>query len=184
MARLRNAPILAKLLAVAVLAVVGVVVIAAGRISTIRPTELEARKTKTRNLVEAAQSVVAGYQKRAEAGAMSTEDAQKAALAALNGMRYDKVEYFWVNDLQPKMIMHPIKPQLNGQDLSTYKDPAGKLLFVEFVKTVRTHGGAGYVSYLWPKPARPSRCRSCRTCRSSSRGAGSSAPASTSTTWT
>src|SRR2546421_321932 len=99
-------------------------------------------------------TVVAGYQKLAEAGKMSTPDAQKAALAALNGMRYDKVEYFWVNDLQPKMIMHPIKPQLNGQDLSTYKDPTGKLLFVEFVKTVRANGGAGYVSYLWPKPGK------------------------------
>lgn len=154
MSRLRNAPILVKLLAVAVLAVIGVLVIAVGRVSAIRPTELEARKTKTRNLVEAAQSVVAGYQKQAEAGKMSTPDAQKAALAALNGMRYDKVEYFWVNDLQPKMIMHPIKPQLNGQDLSTYKDPTGKLLFVEFVKTVRANGGAGYVSYLWPKPGK------------------------------
>jgi len=36
--------------------------------------------------------------------------------------------------------MHPYKPQLNGQDLSENKDPSGKKLFVEFVKTCRENG--------------------------------------------
>jgi methyl-accepting chemotaxis protein len=32
-------------------------------------------------------------------------------------------DYFWINDLQPKMIMHPANPKLDGQDLSAIRDP-------------------------------------------------------------
>jgi diguanylate cyclase (GGDEF)-like protein/PAS domain S-box-containing protein len=66
-------------------------------------------------------------------------------------MRYDGSEYFWINDLQPRMVMHPVMPELDGKDLSDFTDPNGKRLFVEFVDTVRK-SGAGFVEYLWPKP--------------------------------
>ena len=53
--------------------------------------------------------------------------------------------------MHPRMVMHPIKPEMNGSDLSNYKDPAGTLLFVEFVNVVRKDG-SGFVPYQWPKP--------------------------------
>ena len=53
--------------------------------------------------------------------------------------------------MQPKMVMHPIRPELEGKDLSDNKDPTGQRLFVEFVHTVKAKG-AGFVMYLWPKP--------------------------------
>jgi methyl-accepting chemotaxis protein len=49
------------------------------------------------------------------------------------------------------MIMHPVKPELDGKDLSASKDPNGKLLFMEFVR-VSKEKGAGFVDYMWPKP--------------------------------
>jgi methyl-accepting chemotaxis protein len=66
-------------------------------------------------------------------------------------MRYGNDDYFWVNDLQPKLIMHPVKPELIGRDLSDMKDPNGKRLFVAFVDVVKQQG-AGFVDYEWPKP--------------------------------
>lgn len=36
------------------------------------------------------------------------------------------------------MIMHPYRPDMDGTDLSDFKDPTGKKLFVEFVKTVKS----------------------------------------------
>src|SRR5262249_4051972 len=57
----------------------------------------------------------------------------------------------WINDMHPRMVMHPIKAELNGQDLSDNKDPTGKRLFVEFVETVKRQG-SGFVRYQWPKP--------------------------------
>ena len=73
------------------------------------------------------------------------------ALQALNRARYSGNEYFWVNDMNHKMIMHPTKPELNGKDLSDMKDPEGTLVFVKFVDTVRADK-AGFVNYMWPKP--------------------------------
>jgi len=83
-----------------------------------------------------------------------TAQMQTDALKTVAQMKYGKAEsknYFWINDKQPKMIMHPIKPALNGKDLSGSKDPNGKALFVEMVKVVNEKG-AGYVNYQWPKP--------------------------------
>jgi methyl-accepting chemotaxis protein len=31
------------------------------------------------------------------------------------------------------MIVHPMKPEMNGKDLSDYKDSNGKRIFVAFV---------------------------------------------------
>jgi methyl-accepting chemotaxis protein len=47
--------------------------------------------------------------------------------------------------------MHPMKPELDGKDLSESKDPNGLKLFVEFVNVVKREQ-AGFVSYYWPKP--------------------------------
>jgi len=149
--RLRNVPILAKLAALATVALVGVLAVGYLHQTDVGPTELAARKTKLRNLVEAATSVAAGYHARAQQGTMTTEEAQAAAKDAIGAMRYGQKDYFWINDMGPTMVMHPTKPELNGKDLSGNADPDGKLLFVEFVKVVRADG-AGYVEYLWPKP--------------------------------
>jgi methyl-accepting chemotaxis protein len=55
--------------------------------------------------------------------------------------------------MHPRMVMHAIKPELDGKDLTQNKDPTGKALFVEFVNTVRgSSTGGGFVSYMWPKP--------------------------------
>ena len=65
-------------------------------------------------------------------------------------MRYGKTGYYWVNDNSPKMIMHPIKPALNGKNLSKVKDPSNVYLFNEMVK-VTNQKGAGFVEYAWDK---------------------------------
>ncbi len=74
------------------------------------------------------------------------------AKAVVKGLRYGKSGYFWINDTHPTMVMHPIKPALDGKDLTDFKDPNGKRLFVEFVKACESAEGAGFVDYLWPKP--------------------------------
>lgn len=69
----------------------------------------------------------------------------------IRGLRYDQNDYFWINDLRPVMVMHPTNPKLDGQDLSTIKDPDGFALFNEMAAIARAKG-AGTVDYRWPKP--------------------------------
>ncbi|WP_340117131.1 cache domain-containing protein [Pelagibius sp. 7325] len=109
------------------------------------------KRAELRQLVESAVAIAGDYHKRAEAGEMTMEEAQRATLSAIGAMRYNGSEYFWVNDMGPVMVMHPIKPELNGKDLSGFKDPSGFHLFNAFVKTVQAQQ-AGFVGYLWPKP--------------------------------
>lgn len=106
---------------------------------------------KVRALVETGHALIGFYRDQAAAGAMSREEAQQAALKAVQALRYDGDQYFWINDHTPRMIMHPIKPELNGQELGDIRDPEGTLLFREFVAVARD-AGAGFVGYMWPYP--------------------------------
>ncbi|HEY8534264.1 MAG TPA: methyl-accepting chemotaxis protein [Micromonospora sp.] len=151
MLRWRNVGIFVKLGVLAGVAIVGLVGMGIAQVAAVAPAELDSRKAKIRALVESAVTAVSAFHQDAQAGVMSMEEAQTRALEALRSMRYGDNDYFFVNDMHPRMVMHPMMPELDGQDLSDYADPNGKLLFVEFVKTV-SKNGAGYVDYQWPKP--------------------------------
>ncbi len=100
---------------------------------------------------QTALAVFAKYHKMEQDGALTRDEAQAKALEVVGAMRYGKDGYLWVNDMQPVMVMHPIKPELNGKNLSENKDPNGKHIFMEFVKTVKA-SKEGFVDYYWPKP--------------------------------
>jgi len=107
-------------------------------------------KARLQNTVNTVYSMIANIQK--ETGLSETEKQQKA-MQAVNALRYgpENKDYFWINDMHPRMVVHPYKPALNGKDLSGSKDPNGKHLFVEFVDVCRK-SGEGFVDYMWPKP--------------------------------
>ncbi|MBO9680218.1 MAG: cache domain-containing protein, partial [Acidovorax sp.] len=132
-------------------AVLGVVVLATAFLVSERTLVMEERQSSVRQTVEVAHALVAQIHGQIAKGQLSEADAKQRALDALKALRYSGNEYFWVNDMQPRMVMHPINPKLDGQDLSENKDPTGKRLFMEFVRTVREQE-AGVVRYLWPKP--------------------------------
>ena len=83
-----------------------------------------------------------------------TAKLQKEALRTIAEERYGKNGYFWINDSAPKMIMHPIKPALDGKDLSGIKDKAGKFLFNEMSKVANANANGGLVKYMWAKPGK------------------------------
>ena len=112
---------------------------------------LQARRDATRNHVEVAVGVVAWAHEQETSGKLSRAEAQKLAMQAVSKLRYDVKEYFWINDIDARVIMHPIKPELDGKDASGIKDPNGFALFSAFADTVRRQG-KGFVAYQWPKP--------------------------------
>ncbi|KQO80192.1 methyl-accepting chemotaxis protein [Rhizobium sp. Leaf262] len=113
------------------------------------------RKAGLESMTQTAVGILSQYYRLEQSGTLTKEVAQQQAKAAISAMRYENGNgYFWINDMGPKMIMHPVKPELNGTDLTANKDPNGKQLFVEFVNTVKA-GGKGFVDYYWPKPGSP-----------------------------
>ncbi|MDX2471746.1 MAG: cache domain-containing protein [SAR324 cluster bacterium] len=76
---------------------------------------------------------------------------QAQAAKVINQLRFGDKGYFWINDFKANMIMHPIKPALNGKDLSQMEDPNGLKIFSEFASLGKEQG-QGFVKYYWPKP--------------------------------
>jgi methyl-accepting chemotaxis protein len=107
------------------------------------------KKEYLKSQVQTAMSILDAVVKDAN---LSSEEKQKQAFALVKVLRYgpESKDYFWINDLHPRMVMHPYKPEMDGQDLTDNKDPNGKKLFVEFAR-VGKESGEGFVDYLWPK---------------------------------
>ncbi len=84
---------------------------------------------------------------------LSIEEKQQQAMDFVRNYRWgmDGNNYFWVNDLQGRMLMHPINQQLEGNIVTGLRDAEGKLIFVEFIAVCLELGG-GFVNYLWPDP--------------------------------
>ena len=113
-------------------------------------TLMDDRKLNVRQQVETVFGVVNRYYEMQRAGELTETEAQQRAARTVSELRFGDGNYFWINDLQPVMVMHPIKPQLDGKSLAEFKDPNGVFLFREFV--ARAQLGGGFIGYEWPKP--------------------------------
>jgi methyl-accepting chemotaxis protein len=109
------------------------------------------KQLELQHLIELALAIVAEEYAAAQKGELPVADAQKRALARMSDLRYAGNEYFFVTDMTPRVLMHPISAQLVGQNVAGTRDSNGKNLFVEMVDVVR-RDGHGFVDYYWPKP--------------------------------
>ncbi|SMC98708.1 methyl-accepting chemotaxis protein [Rhizobium sp. RU36D] len=111
------------------------------------------RKAKLSAMDESMITLFKFYHGLETSGAITREEAQTRAKDAVRALRYEDSGYFWINDMKANIVMHPIKPALDGTDQSKMADPTGKFIFQEFVKAVQNSPTRqGYVDYLWPKP--------------------------------
>jgi len=109
------------------------------------------REFTLKSVVDLPVELMAEYDARAQKGEFTLAEAQSRAKTRIREMRYAGNEYFWINDVNAAIVMHPIKPELEGKDQSGMKDPNGKAIFTEFANVAKA-GGEGIVEYLWPKP--------------------------------
>ncbi|MGE4299490.1 MAG: methyl-accepting chemotaxis protein [Desulfovibrionaceae bacterium] len=75
---------------------------------------------------------------------------QRTAMKEVGDLRQTDGNYFWINDMAHRMVMHPLNPDLNGKDVSGMADTQGKHLFADMVDVCKTKG-EGFVSYRWAK---------------------------------
>ncbi len=132
-------------------ALVGIVLLVATFLYSERSLLMQERQLGLQQSVETAHGVLAHFQDMAAQGSMPVEEAKQRAIAAVKKLRYSGQEYFFIQDTRQKMLMHPINPTLDGQDISGLKDPNGKLISIELGKVAKVDG-AGFVFYMWPKP--------------------------------
>lgn len=111
---------------------------------------MNGKREMIKELTNSAWSILAKYENDERSGILTHEEAQKTAISRIQYLRYgdESKDYFWITDMHPNMVMHPYRTDLNGKDLSNFRDPGGTKLFVEFVKTVK-ESEHGYVNYMW-----------------------------------
>ncbi|MFZ7101481.1 MAG: methyl-accepting chemotaxis protein [Peptococcaceae bacterium] len=108
------------------------------------------KRSQTQDIVSSALSLINYYYSLESSGQVTGAEAQRRAAEAIRSIRFgdQEADYLWINDLQPRIVMHPFQPELEGQDASNITDPDGLQIFTEFVRIVQEEG-AGYLNYSW-----------------------------------
>ncbi len=111
---------------------------------------LDQKKIMIRELTQNVWSLLAEYDNRVHQGELTLEDAWQRAINRIRHLRYgpEGKDYFWINDMHPRMIMHPYFKDLEGEDLTTFKDINGQFLFVSTVMMLQNQE-SGYLNYMW-----------------------------------
>jgi len=141
----------ARLTMVVMATVVGMVVVAALGLVNARDSLMEERRIKTREVVELATSIAAAAEARVRSGELSVEAGKTQALERIRDMRYAGDNYFWINDLDGVLLMHPHRAKAIGTSVLGLKDAAGQLMYVSFLDVARRDGG-GFVEYVGRRP--------------------------------
>ena len=111
---------------------------------------VDRKRDTIRELTHTALSLIAAAEREERAGRLSRHEAQQKAKAQIGALRYGKEgkDYFWIQDMHPRMLMHPYRSDLNGKDVSGFTDPRGGRIFVQFAQIVDRQG-KGFVEYVW-----------------------------------
>ncbi len=111
---------------------------------------MDRKRVLIHEMTSSAYSILEYYNSLEKKGILSTEEAREKSRSVISSIRYGETfkDYFWITDRYPRMIEHPYKPELNGKDLSNFRDSKDKRIFVEFVNAVSSTGES-YVDYMW-----------------------------------
>ena len=157
-----------RIVALVLLFLLSVVVLGVVNLWVTRQVVIEEKKQTLRHLVEVATRLVDHYQHMAQDGRLSNDEARSRAMAAVRALRYDGVEYFWIQSAsEPRMLMHPIQPEIEGrimadarfERVSHIETEAGVIRYLPVhmnigqatLELVRD-GQGGFVTYTWARP--------------------------------
>ena len=117
---------------------------------TIETKMMSMKHQKLQDIVNTAWGLLEDLDRQVHDKALTLPEAQAEAVRILRNMRYgpEHKDYFWINDMTPRVVMHPYRPELEGTEVGGVLDSDGVDLFQAFVETVRG-GGSGFVAYKW-----------------------------------
>jgi methyl-accepting chemotaxis protein len=147
----RNLSFAAKALTISLVVVLPLVTLLGWDLWSQGRHALQSRMDATRQHVEVAHGVLVWAHGQETAGVVTREQAQALARMAIAPLRFDGDGHFWINDMHPRVVMHPIQPELDGRDVGDMMDADGLPLFRAFVAQVRREG-KGFVGYRWSRP--------------------------------
>ncbi|ROV59309.1 methyl-accepting chemotaxis protein [Vibrio ponticus] len=148
--KLSNLKIKYKLASIVTLSIFLIVMACLFNLLQQKNTSLQERKDKLSAQVETAINLAQHYYQQRDT--LGNDIAQQKALQAIQALRYDGNNYFWILNQQLQVVMHPLKPNLNGKNADNFKDGAGKYHWREMVSISKTPSQKGFLDYQWKSP--------------------------------
>lgn len=110
-------------------------------------------RTEIKSQVQSVQTVLQAQYDRAAAGEMSEEQAKEEAKEIVRAMRYrdDKSGYFWIDDKDYTLIMHPILSEQEGTNRYGLEDQNGVMIIQEIMKVCQSADKGGYNEFYFTK---------------------------------
>jgi len=120
-------------------------------IPSVQRALLSARKDEIRHLTQGVMGMLATQEALADSGAITRAEAQRRALAILKAIRLDGGNYFYAFTQDIKVVTVPIRPDLEGQSVTDFKDKTGTRIYVELNRLADNPDGA-YLQIWYNKP--------------------------------
>ena len=100
-------------------------------IPLIEKNSMDRKREMIQELTRSAWNILAKLENDERNGLLTREEAQQHAIEQIRSLHYglEMKDYFWINDMHPRMVIHPYRSDLNGQDVTDYQDPDGKYIF-------------------------------------------------------
>ena len=109
--------------------------------------------TEIKSQVQSAISILENEYTTAAAGIKTEEQAKEDAKEIIRGMRYrdDDSGYFWIDDTDYVLVMHPILPEQEGNNRYTLEDQNGIMIIQEIMKVCQSADKGGYNQFYFTK---------------------------------
>lgn len=113
----------------------------------------EGYRTEIKSQVQSVMAIVQAEYDRAAAGEVTEEEAKKTAAEIVRSMRYrdDQSGYFWIEDKDYILIMHPILPEQEGDNRYAMEDQNGVMITQSVINTCLSPEKSGYNEFYFTK---------------------------------
>ena len=149
--RFSNLTVRRKLVVLTVMIAVGIVTLAVVAARMQYLDLYETRKAALKTQGELSFGILEHYRALETSGTLDGASARREALKAIERMRANNdVDYFFIHDMTPVVLMHPFRKDMIGKDVGGVRSPDGVALYREGVEAARR--GGGYVEFQWAKP--------------------------------
>ncbi|WP_415904763.1 cache domain-containing protein [Neptuniibacter sp. QD48_55] len=119
-----------KLTALVCSLLIPLMLIEANSLMRLKSELLESKKAQVKEQVQSAYTLINHYY--SQSPQLGVEEAKKQATSAVAALRYGKNGYFWINDMQHNLIMHPIKTKLIGKNMAQSQDASASTIGVKW----------------------------------------------------
>lgn len=110
-------------------------------------------RTEIKSQVQTVLAVLQAEYAKAEAGELTEEEAKKEAAEIVRGMRYgdDASGYFWIDDTEYTLVMHPILVEQEGSNRFDLEDQNGVMIIQEVMKVCQSADKGGFNEFYFTK---------------------------------